>query len=197
MKRTSSSLRCIVWQVVVVISCVGFGCGSSSGNNLPGDASVSAETQPMSGMDMDGMNMGGMDMGALISCENDPRVTAYSANMVKTGQAGVARVKLVSANPSPPASGENSWSIQLLDSAGNPLSGAIVVALPYMPDHGHSSPQTPAVTAGASPGSFTVDNLDLFMAGVWQFQISVFPSGETDGGSTPLDIVTFFFCIEG
>jgi hypothetical protein len=146
-------------------------------------------------MAMGGMDMGEMEMGPMISCEGDPRVSMYMDGMTKAGLAGAAQVKITSATPSPPANGQNTWTIQLMDRTGTPMAGAVTV-LPDMPDHGHVSPQTPVVTAGATVGAYTVSNLYLFMAGVWRIQLSISTGSAADGGSL-LDIVTFYFCVQG
>jgi hypothetical protein len=166
------------------------------------DMGMGSMDMAMGGMDMGemdmamgGMDMGEMEMGPMISCEGDPRVSMYMDGMTKAGLAGAAQVKITSATPSPPANGQNTWTIQLMDRTGTPMAGAVTV-LPDMPDHGHVSPQTPVVTAGATVGAYTVSNLYLFMAGVWRIQLSISTGSAADGGSL-VDIVTFYFCVQG
>jgi hypothetical protein len=144
---------------------------------------------------MDGMNMGmdGMDMDSMVSCTLDPRVDAYDAGLVKTGQAGVAQIEIVSSNPAPPARDDNTWSIQLRDAAGAPLDGSVSLSLD-MPDHGHLSPTTPTITAGAGAGAYTIDSINLFMPGVWRIQFNVYGAADA---AAPIDVVTFYFCVEG
>ena len=191
-----------------------WGCGSSNGSNPSSDGGVDGTSMAamdmgmgsmdmaMGGMDMGemdmamgGMDMGEMEMGPMISCAGDPRVSMYMDGMIKAGLAGAAQVKITSATPSPPANGQNTWTIQLMDRTGTPMAGAVTV-LPDMPDHGHVSPQTPVVTAGATVGAYTVSNLYLFMAGVWRIQLSISTGSAADGGSL-VDIVTFYFCVQG
>jgi hypothetical protein len=60
---------------------------------------------------------------------------------------------------------------------------------PVMPDHGHGSPIQPRVTAGES-GQYTIEQLVLFMVGVWRIQLEAQAEGV-------LDRKAFFFCVEG
>jgi len=186
---------CVSACSVALLLCGVLGCGDSGTSKPDDDAAVDGNA--MGGMDaqaMGGMDMGEMDMGPMVSCEGDSRVSMYMDGITRTGLAGAAQVKITGATPSTPGNGYNTWTIQLLDSAGKPMAGTISV-IPDMPDHGHVSPQTPVVTSGASPGAYTVSNLYLFMAGVWRIQISV-STGTADGGAL-LDIVTFYFCVQG
>jgi len=140
------------------------------------------------------MAMDGGDMP--VSCSNDVRVAAYSDGLIKMGQSQKAEVKIVTAHPSPPARGDNSWDIQVLDGSGNPLEANVELALD-MPDHGHMSPTTPVIVAGGSGGSFTITSINLFMPGVWRAQLTV--SSKVDGGTSGsvIDVVTLLLCIEG
>jgi hypothetical protein len=207
-RRTSGARACS--SALLLLGALG--CGDS-GTSKP-DSDAALDVNPMGGMDMGsmaGMDMGGMDMGAMggmdmgsmagmdmgpmISCEGDSRVSMYMDGLTRAGLAGAVQVKITSASPSPPANGYNTWTVQILDRLGNPMAGTLSV-IPDMPDHGHVSPQTPVITPGASIGAYTVSNLYLFMAGVWRIQISISSGTAADGGAL-LDIVTFFFCVQG
>ena len=55
-------------------------------------------------------------------CDNfDTEYEDIVAGMTKMGDAGVVQVKYVSSTPAPPAEGDNSWTVQLLDASGAPL----------------------------------------------------------------------------
>jgi hypothetical protein len=186
-RRTSGARACS--SALLLLGALG--CGDS-GTSKP-DSDAALDVNPMGGMDMG--SMAGMDMGPMISCEGDSRVSMYMDGLTRAGLAGAVQVKITSASPSPPANGYNTWTVQILDRLGNPMAGTLSV-IPDMPDHGHVSPQTPVITPGASIGAYTVSNLYLFMAGVWRIQISISSGTAADGGAL-LDIVTFFFCVQG
>jgi hypothetical protein len=129
----------------------------------------------------------------VVSCQNDPRVDAFAADLTKKSASGALTATLLSATPAPPALRTNSWTVKLVDATGAPISGAALSVVPWMPDHGHGSSVVPQVTAGAA-GSYTLDSLYLFMPGVWRITLGVMPDA---GMPNPDDEVQFFFCIEG
>lgn len=124
-------------------------------------------------------------------CAGDDRVEVYAAGMEKPGDKGLLRVRLVASEPAPPQKGENTWTVQVTDAAGAPVEGATFAVTPRMPDHGHGSATTPAVTAGGAAGEYAIASLDLAMAGLWTVTLDI----TTAAGET--DTVTFSFCVEG
>ena len=127
--------------------------------------------------------------GAL--CDSDPRAMVYAAGLSATSGDGKLKASLAAAQPAPPEKGINTWTVQLEDGSGNPVSGATVTITPWMPDHGHGSSIVPQVMPMASAGSYQVTLLDLFMPGIWQVTFDVTPA------SGPDEKVTFSFCIDG
>jgi hypothetical protein len=110
------------------------------------------------------------DGADIVGCQSDPRVDTYSPGLTKPGQAHVFQFVLVSADPAPPAQYVNAWVLKVVDSAGNPVSGATITSVtPFMPDHGHGT-STPQVVANPD-GTITVSNVYLFMLGVWRTTI--------------------------
>jgi hypothetical protein len=147
----------------------------------------------------------------ITSCMNDPLAQAYAPNMVQPGQSGFFKFQLVSVETtdaqgqyvqSPPASGVNRWTIKVLDGTGAPLKGVTfppetvapwpanwpVGVLPYMPHHGHPSSAHPVVTGNAD-GTYTIDEVYLFMTGLWQVTFHAQSGSQTDSA-------VFSFCIE-
>jgi hypothetical protein len=146
-----------------------------------------------------GQGSGPADSGT-VNCQNSPispgattDVTPYASNLTASSSDGTVKVMLLESNPAPPpVEVTSTWSIQVNDGSGSPLSNAsVAVPLPYMPFHGHHTDQAPSVQAGSGAGQFTVNNLYFFMPGVWQIEVDVTKSGDT----TP-EATDFYFCIE-
>ena len=136
-----------------------------------------------------GKNTNATEVGvtnATATCAKDPRVTSYADGMTFKGRA--LSIKLLSSDPSPPGVELNTWTFQVLDAQGQPVTGATVTLAPYMPDHGHGPSVVPTVSASGS--TYTVSNIDLFMPGVWQMTFNV-----TDGSAQDQAVVDF--CVAG
>jgi len=132
----------------------------------------------------------GADTAPTVTCETDPRVQPYSANMTKTSASGATKVTLVAADPAPPIRGTNTWTVKLADAGGAPIANDALEVELFMPDHGHGSSVKPTVTANGD-GSYTIKSLYLFMPGVWRITIA----RPTD--AAPGESVEFFFCVAG
>jgi hypothetical protein len=129
---------------------------------------------------------------AEVSCTNDPRVDAFSKGVSRAGPSGF-RIELNSADPGPPAIGDNTWSVTVRDAAGEPVVGAQLTPTARMPDHGHMSPTTPEAEVTDADGRTTITGFNLFMAGVWRIDLQITEAG----AQMPADSVSFAFCIEG
>lgn len=128
------------------------------------------------------------DQAALITCQNDARVDAYSPGLSKTSTSGKWRFVLTASDPAPPARGTNTWTLSITDAAGAPQTGATVNVTPFMPDHGHGTSVVPTVTAQGN--DYAIANLYLFMPGVWRVTIDATANGATDSA-------VFMFCVPG
>lgn len=157
-----------------IVALAGLGCSSSGGAQDPGP-----------------VDAGDVDSGVAVTCQSDPRVEPYVANLQKKSPSGALVVTLVSSDPGPPIRGTNQWILEVTDGAGVPLSSAAVSVVPFMPDHGHGTSVKPTVTAEAD-GRYRVANVYFFMPGVWRVTVSI-PQG--DAGAT--ESAAFFFCVAG
>src|SRR5262245_55584821 len=121
------------------------------------------------------------------SCEN--RGDMYFAGITKTSDDGTATVQITSAAPAPPANSyTNDWDLLVTDPVfGTPMLGALVIAAPYMVDHGHGAPNVIATESG--DGVYTIDPLSLKMNGLWDVTMKVTPAGGTE------ERVVFSFCV--
>jgi hypothetical protein len=129
--------------------------------------------------------------GAFVACSSDPHEASHDASVTTpTGCAAEARadafaigltkalpsghvVRIVGATPAPPAKGDNAWTVELIDGAGKPVSGATIVVTPFMPDHGHGTATAPTVTPEGAPGKYSISKMNLPMAGYWDVTLSV------------------------
>lgn len=123
-----------------------------------------------------------------VNCDLETRAETYTAGMSKAGAAGI-EVVLVAAAPTPPDKGDNTWTVQVLDNAQVPMDDATLTVTPFMPDHGHGTSKTAAVT-GSGSGMYDVDPVNLWMPGLWETTV------EVETGTTS-DAIVFSFCIEG
>jgi hypothetical protein len=123
------------------------------------------------------------------TCEG--RGEAFSAGMSKTTEDGELSVVLVAANPSPPGNVDNFWTLQLMGSAGSPVEGATIVAVPYMVDHDHGAAPQLATSDGA--GQYELGPLGLTMPGLWEITLQLTTEGDADADSERS--VVFNFCV--
>lgn len=142
---------------------------------------------------------------ALVACGDDeppPATTsicdgfetpydAYVAGLTKAGEMGLMQVSLLDASPAPPQKGDNTWTVQILDDAGQPFPAASLDdVVPWMPEHGHGTSVVPAIGDGDGEARFEVQQVDFRMAGVWTVTFEV---TTTDG----VDRAVFGICIDG
>jgi hypothetical protein len=146
----------------------------------------------------------------IVDCTTDPLAETYSPSMEQAGAGGALKFVLlkslsVSAQgqmvDGPPALGSNTWILKVLDKSGAPATGAMfppqsswpagwpVGVYPFMPHHGHGSSAWPTVTNNMD-GTYTIDNVYLYMAGLWQVTINATSGGQTDSA-------VFGFCVQG
>ena len=111
-------------------------------------------------------------------CADEDRADDFAVSLTKMGERHT--VTLMEAEPADPVRGDNTWTILVTDEAGTPMEGIGVDAKPWMPDHGHGSAVEETVT-DLGAGEYTLDPLNLFMAGLWQVTLELTDEdGETD-----------------
>lgn len=159
-------------------------------------AACSSKSGPSTSTASQGENGVGED-GGLVTCSG--QADTYVANLTTQGKLGKYTFTLVSASPAPPDIDANTWKVEIKDATGASPSLEQISVLPFMPQMGHGSDQTPQVTANAD-GSFGVSDIYLFMNGLWTITFTVTEPPAEDAGSkvTPtLDQGVFTFCIDG
>ena len=131
----------------------------------------------------------GLEDGSSTSSEGPD---TYVAGLEKTGTNGTFKVRLVESAPIPRDTGIYTWTLEVVDMGGNPITGAEVHAEPLMLAHGHGTqPKYTDGTVGAIPGQYILLEMDLFMPGVWHVIIRV----ENESGDT--DELAYDFDLEG
>jgi hypothetical protein len=78
--------------------------------------------------------------------------------------------------------------VQLDAIGGGAVTGAEVIATPYMPDHGHGTPIKVNVSAIPIPGQYELAPVNLWMPGYWEISIGAMLGGARDSA-------VFKFCI--
>ena len=125
-----------------------------------------------------------------MTCSDDARSDHYAAGLEKASANGVFKVTLISADPAPPAKGDNTWTVEIHDAGDAPVDGATLTVRPWMPDHGHGTSIEPMVAPGTAAGQYVISNIDLRMPGLWEVTLTIEAGGTTDE-------VVFAFCVEG
>jgi hypothetical protein len=143
--------------------------------------------------------------GQFNTCSQDMIATPYAPGTVVQSADMQFNVTLVDNRPgaadaqNPPATwvkGSNTWDLLVADHAGDPLPGLSIVAVPFMPAHGHGTSITPITTDGGS-GHYVVSPLYLYMGGDWQITLKIRPLTADAGAASGLtpDNAIFNVCI--
>lgn len=126
--------------------------------------------------------------GGLVSCAKDARAQVYSPGMTQPGASNLISARLVTIDPAPALVGTNHWVVELRDAAGAPIETTSLTVKPFMPLHGHGASVVPTVVSRGQ-GTYDIDNVVLFMPGLWQITLSV--------DAPTHDSAVFTFCVEG
>jgi hypothetical protein len=142
----------------VALACCLAGCSNSAELAAPGDAECAGEFDQL------------------------------EAGMIKRASPLPLSIELVSAEPSPPAvRSDNAWRLRLTDANQAVVTGAELVATPYMPAHQHGGAEVLVTELG--DGEYELSPIELIMPGVWEMPLAVTP---IDGATCE---TTFRFCI--
>jgi hypothetical protein len=131
------------------------------------------------------------DDGMEVDCTMVTGADTFTVGLEKMGQGGTLDFKLLSATPSPPARGDNSWVVQINQTASGaaPLEGAQLQVTPFMPAHQHGSPIMVQITPMPDAGQYKLEPVNLWMPGVWETTIRASAGSSTDSA-------VYKFCIE-
>jgi hypothetical protein len=130
------------------------------------------------------------DENAPVDCSMQTADT-FVVGLDHKGSAGMLDFQLMSADPAPPARGNNTWVVQIMSmNAGvdaAPLDGASIKVTPYMPAHQHGTPVIAQITPTGTPGQYSLSPVNMWMPGVWDTTIEV--------TSPTADQAVFSFCL--
>jgi hypothetical protein len=113
----------------------------------------------------------------------------YVEGLEKTGSQGHFTVRLLNSNPIPKDLTYYTWTLEVLDPDGKAVEGVEVIAEPTMPNHGHGTfPPFTTATAGETPGTYVLTDMDLFMAGIWHIAIRLTLDGTADEVAYSFDL---------
>ena len=119
------------------------------------------------------------------ACTNEMR-DDFAIGLQRTGTR--LDVTIADAMPADPIRGDNIWSLSIANADGAMTDVAVKVKS-WMPDHGHGSP-VEAVASKVSDGEYTVEPLNLFMAGLWEITLELTLADEST------EEVMFSVCVE-
>ena len=187
-------------SIALAASCsVGLACSSSGGNAGAGGVTKGADgggateapgsdggDEPQAVIDA-GSGDDAADASACASYSG--AVDSYDANLPKAGNAGQIQFVLMNAQPAPPAKGNNTWTLKLLDATGAPIQNATFAIKTWMPMMRHGSSIAPRQAANAD-GTYSISNLYLIMDGIWQVTFTA------QSGSMK-DTAMYTFCVGG
>jgi hypothetical protein len=124
-----------------------------------------------------------------LDCSAIPGTDTFAPGLPKNGASDTFNLKLMTISPAPPARLVNSWVVEVDWAAtGMPVDGASLTVTPYMPSHGHPSPEQVIVTPASASGQYNLSPVFFSMPGVWTTTI------ETMQG-TAADSSVYTFCI--
>jgi hypothetical protein len=129
---------------------------------------------------------GGSDAPDAWNCSTEARAEPYTAGMNRTSTSGI-KVAIMESTPAPPARGDNVWRLSITDAQDVAMEGMVVTVFPWMPDHGHGTSAV-AQIADIGQGEYTLDPVNLWMAGYWEITITV------GDGVTEAEEVVFELC---
>jgi hypothetical protein len=122
------------------------------------------------------------------NCAAEDRDDEFVVGIEKAGTSGKLTFKLLEATPAPPARGDNAWVLQLSSASAAPVTGAAMIATPFMPDHQHGTPSPVVIEPMTEAGEYKLAPVNMWMPGLWQTTIEPQSGSDTDQA-------VFAFCI--
>lgn len=141
-----------------------------------------------------GTDDGGGDDGMEVDCATVTGVDTFHTDLEHAGGSGVFDFTMKSADPAPPARGNNTWVVQInamnAGVVGAPVDGATFKVTPFMPAHQHGT-GVPVEITPMTDGTYQLSPVNLWMQGVWETTIRA-----TSSDGTATDSAVFKFCVD-
>nr|WP_301336683.1 FixH family protein [Thermus scotoductus] len=102
-------------------------------------------------------------------------------------KAGYFQLEIWSDPSPPPVAQLHTWTLRLLDGAGQPVEGAKVTVDAIMPAHGHGMPTQPQVKP-LGRGLYQVEGMKFSMEGEWQVLVRIETQGVQDQAAFSLKV---------
>jgi len=119
----------------------------------------------------------------------DTGTFAATPATVLTSNAGSFRIAMHSAPDAQPSRGVNALRLVVTKVAdGTPAVGLQVDVVPWMPAMGHGASVKPSVTPGIEPGVYIVDNVNLFMPGLWEIRATIGGAAQPDHATAQFEV---------
>jgi hypothetical protein len=168
-KRARSIVFAVAASMIGLVA-----CSSSSGETPAGSSSATTGTP---------------STNASVCPTWTGAIDAYGGpDVTHEGTSSALNFTLTSITPAPPELGTLTWTLKISDAAGQPVKDATFPTIKtWMPQHSHGSTALPVAKSNGD-GTYSIDNLYLYMAGLWQVTFTA-----TSGTLT--DSAMFSFCL--
>ena len=105
---------------------------------------------------------------------SDQGTVSEAPAAVVMSDTGGYRVSVHSAPDAVPSRGANTLRLDVVRASdGAAATGLALEVVPWMPAMGHGTSVRPTVEPGATPGSYTVTNVNLVMPGLWEIRTTI------------------------
>lgn len=119
-----------------------------------------------------------------------PEIEDITVGQQAAGMDGNYMAEIVSTSPAPPELYLNAWNVKILDMDGEAAADIEMTdAEAYMPAHMHDGAYPTFIAPGDDAGTFSVENINMWMGGPWEVRFWV----EGPEGS---DYIVFDVCVE-
>ena len=99
---------------------------------------------------------------------------------------GTLSVVVATVSGAPVERGTNALELHITNASGAAVDGLSLNVVPWMPAMGHGASVKPSVH-GEGQGVYLVENLELFMPGLWQLQ-TTFSNGVSDHAAPSFEV---------
>lgn len=159
-------------------------CSSDQGDQ--GQATQGSNQMPATANSMGEMNMETSmnEMPEMSGMTGMP----HAMTMPETDELGQSRstdnalfqVRIEPAIDPLPLNRMHGWVLSLVDAAGAPLDGAVILVEGGMPAHNHGMPTSPQVTDNLGEGRYQIEGVQFQMPGHWVIRFNISADGLSD-----------------